>query len=202
MNISFKKHPLDEQLIAGLKPGAVKKELWETKLYLKYRFMIHDAAWRHQLNEDDISMAYSDAILTTINNISAGRFEHRSSLQTYISNIFQYKLIDRIRLNKAAKAGTRFGDSLDDHLETLPGDTRDIVQKLTEQYEVYKLKGFIQMMDDRCKKIILAWGEGYHDKEIASDLGYLSAAVAKTSRLRCLSKLKNLYAVKAFDKSY
>jgi len=39
----------------------------------------------------------------------------------------------------------------------------------------------------------LAWGEGYQDKEIAVDLGYQSAAVAKTSRLRCLEKLKKSY---------
>jgi len=37
------------------------------------------------------------------------------------------------------------------------------------------------------------WAEGFSDKEIAVSLNYKNADVAKTSRLRCLEKLKKLY---------
>ncbi len=39
------------------------------------------------------------------------------------------------------------------------------------------------------------WGENYSDKEIASFLQYKTADVVKTSRLRCLERLRKLYKV-------
>ena len=42
-------------------------------------------------------------------------------------------------------------------------------------------------------RMIEAWGEGFMDQEIAVEMGYQSAAVVKTSRLRCLEKLRALY---------
>ncbi len=41
--------------------------------------------------------------------------------------------------------------------------------------------------------MVLAWGEGFTDNQIAQELGYQSANVAKVSRLRCLDKLRELY---------
>ncbi|SEA50693.1 RNA polymerase sigma factor [Pedobacter hartonius] len=193
MNFSIRKHPSDEQLTAGIQLGNSQRQLWESKLYLKYKSMISTASWKHNLTEDDTSMAYSDAVMTTISTIISGRFEQRSSLKTYISRILEYKCIDRIRTNSAAKSAPAYRDALEKYLEILPGHNRDIVQQLSEKYEVTTLKKYIQSMDEKCKGIIIAWGEGYHDQEIADHMGYLSAAVAKTSRLRCLGKLKTMY---------
>jgi RNA polymerase sigma factor (sigma-70 family) len=195
MNFKIRKHSEDDQLIAGILGDPDRVWDWENKLYLKFRYLIKDAIWRHKLNEDDASMAYSDTILTIIEQVQKKRFEEKASLKTYICKVYLNKCIDRIRSNQTTKSGSGNMETLEEYLEVVPGNTRDIIQQLSEKYEVAVLQKKISAMDEKCKRIILAWGEGFHDEEIASELGYMSAAVAKTSRLRCLSKLKKMYNI-------
>jgi RNA polymerase sigma-70 factor (ECF subfamily) len=46
---------------------------------------------------------------------------------------------------------------------------------------------------ENCRKLLLSWADGYPDKEIAALLEYKTADVVKTSRLRCLEKLRQSY---------
>lgn len=193
MWLTFAKQATDEDLITGIKQDYPQRQVWENKLYLKFRYLIKEAVWRHKLQEDEAAMAYSDAILATIKHIYAGTFEQRSSLKTYVYNIYRNKCIDSLRTIQASKKRTGNHEELDHYLELLPDGQQDTMRQLCEKYEVAILKRRIQLMDDRCRQIISAWGDGYHDKEIAEELGYQSAAVAKTSRLRCLEKLKKSY---------
>ena len=52
----------------------------------------------------------------------------------------------------------------------------------------------IQKLGEKCKIILEKWAMGYSDKEIANikALELNSAATVKTTRHRCLSKLKAL----------
>lgn len=195
MRLPFKRHTEDSELIIGISGDHDRPQLWENKLYLKYRSLIKDATWRHRLTEDDASMAYSDTILSVIKQIRTGHFEERSSLKTYINKVYQNKCIDRIRSRETKKDSERQLETLEDYLDIVPTNARDIIQHLSEKYEVATLQERISGMDEKCKRILMAWGEGYHDQEIAANLGYLSSAVAKTSRLRCLSKLKRMYNI-------
>lgn len=192
MWLSFSRQTTDQDIIDGIQQENLQKQIWENKLYLKFRYFIKDAVWKHKILEDDASMAYSDTILVAIQHIRAGSFEQRSSLKTYIHKIYQYKCIDRLRADQSGKRNTD-KEGLDSYMEQLPDEHQDTIRHLCAKYEVAALKRRIQLMGDRCRQIILAWGEGYHDKEIAEELGYQSAAVAKTSRLRCLEKLKKSY---------
>ena len=63
-------------------------------------------------------------------------------------------------------------------------DKETIRQKLSE-------------LGDSCRKMLWQWAEGYSDKEIAAALDYKTADVVKTSRLRCLEKLRQLYKTQA-----
>lgn len=191
MWLTLTKRISDEDYINGIRQGYPRRQIWENKLYMAFRYMIKDATWKHNLQEDEASIAYSDAILVTIKHIDSDLFEQRSSLKTYIYKIFQFKCIDLIRTNKSNKQS--YNETLDKYLELVPDEQQDTLRQLSAKYEVDILKRRIQLLDDRCKHIILAWGEGYLDKEIAEDLGYNSPAVAKTSRLRCLEKLKKSY---------
>lgn len=195
MWISLGRRNFDEDCINGIQQNYPQRQIWENKLYMAYRYMIKDAIYKHKLNEDEASMAYSDAILATIHQIDSNKFQQRSSLKTYIFKIFQFKCIDLLRANQTQKSGHNKTEMLEDFLELLPDEQQDILRKLSVKYEINLLKTKIQAMDERCKTIILAWGEGYKDSEIADELGYQSSAVAKTSRLRCLEKLKKLYQV-------
>jgi RNA polymerase sigma-70 factor (ECF subfamily) len=48
-------------------------------------------------------------------------------------------------------------------------------------------------MGENCRQLLGLWSESYSDKEIASIMEYKTADVVKTSRLRCLEKLRQLY---------
>lgn len=183
----------DAELMAGIRAGGTQRRLYENKLYLKYQHFIAEGVRKHRLTEDDCASAYSDTILAVFDNISNGRFEGRSELKTYITQIFNNKCVDAIRKKTTNRSSVHDAYSLDDALMQLPDESRSIVQMLIAQSDVEKLQRHLRDLGDKCRSMILSWGEGYSDDEIAQTMGYNSAAVAKTSRLRCLEKLREQY---------
>ncbi|MCU0327239.1 MAG: RNA polymerase subunit sigma-24, partial [Spirosomaceae bacterium] len=95
----FNRKSADNELIKGIRAGGTQRRYFENLLYDKYSYLIRDATRKHKIEEEDASMAYSDAILTGIENIASGRFEGRSELKTYIFQIFYNKCVDVIRRN-------------------------------------------------------------------------------------------------------
>ncbi len=184
----------DADLIAGLRAGGTQRRLYENALYEKYEYLIADGTRKHRLTEDECASAYSDAVLTLFEHSTNGRFEGRSELKTYLYQIFTNKCVDTIRkktTNRSKPNEDAF--SLDDTLLQLPDAARSAVQHLIAQSEVEQLHRYLTDLGEKCRGMILAWGEGYSDDEIAQTMNYNSAAVAKTSRLRCLEKLRERY---------
>ncbi len=183
----------DAELMAGIRAGGTQRRTFENKLYEKYQYLITDGTRKHRLTEDDCASAYSDAVLTVFEHISSGRFEGRSELKTYLYQIFNNKCVDGIRKKTTNRSSVHDAFSLDDSLMQLPDETRSVVQQLIAQSDVDKLHQHLRDLGEKCRTMILSWGEGYSDDEIAQTMGYNSAAVAKTSRLRCLEKLRERY---------
>jgi len=52
------------------------------------------------------------------------------------------------------------------------------------------IKQYLEVIGEKCKEILLLFEDGYTDNQIAERLVYNNAAVAKTTRLRCLEKIK------------
>jgi RNA polymerase sigma factor (sigma-70 family) len=189
----FPRQLSDAELMAGIQAGGTQRRLYENKLYEKYAYRIADGTRKHRLSEDECASAYSDAILTVIENVASGRFEGRSELATYLYQIFTNKCVDAIRKKTTNRSSVHDALSLDDSLLQLPDAARSAVQNLIAQSDVERLHRHLQALGDKCRAMILSWGEGYSDDEIAQTLGYNSAAVAKTSRLRCLEKLRERF---------
>jgi RNA polymerase sigma-70 factor (ECF subfamily) len=183
----------DAELMAGIRAGGTQRRLYENKLYEKYQYFITKGTREHRLTEDECASAYSDAMLTVFDNIINGRFEGRSELKTYLYQIFTNKCVDAIRKNTTNRSSVNNGPSLDDSLMQLPDEARSIVQKLMAESDVEKLHQHLRELGEKCRAMVLAWGEGYSDDEIAQTMNYNSAAVAKTSRLRCIEKLRERY---------
>lgn len=179
--------------MAGIRAGGPQRRLYENKLYEKYDYLIAEGVRKHRLTEDDCASAYSDAILTLFEHITNGRFEGRSELRTYLYQIFSNKCVDAIRKKTTNRSSVHDAYSLDDTLMQLPDAARSVVQSLIAQSDVEDLHRHLNELGDKCRSMILAWGEGYSDDEIAQTMGYNSAAVAKTSRLRCMEKLRERY---------
>jgi RNA polymerase sigma-70 factor (ECF subfamily) len=189
----FSRQLSDADLMAGIREGGTKRRLYENKLYEKYDYLITDGTRKHRLSEDECASAYSDAVLTVFENISSGRFEGRSELKTYLYQIYTNKCVDAIRKKTTNRSSVHDAFSLDDSLMQLPDEAKSAVQRLIAQSDVENLYRHLRELGEKCRAMILSWGEGYSDDEIAATMGYNTAAVAKTSRLRCLDKLRERY---------
>ncbi|MFB9294357.1 RNA polymerase sigma factor [Persicitalea jodogahamensis] len=190
----LQRSPHDSDLIQGIRAGGVARRLHENQLFSKYAYFIGEGTRKHRLSEDESSMAYSDAVLTVIEHICTDRFEGRSELKTYLFQIFNNKCVDHIRKNTTKKAQVHRTDGFDDrYMNLLPDDTRTAVQQLMQQQDAELLGQRLGQLGDKCRQMLMAWGEGYKDADIAEQMSYQSAAVVKTSRLRCMQKLRELY---------
>ncbi len=190
----FQKSPPDSDIIQGIRAGGTARRLHENQLYAKYAYLIGKGVRKHRLPEDESSMAYSDAVLSVIEHLGTDRFEGRSGLKTYLIQIFNNKCVDLIRKNTTKKAQVHRANGLDDHyLNLLPDDTRSVIQQLMQQQDAQLLGQRLEEVGDKCRQMLTAWSEGFKDAEIAKQMSYQSAAVVKTSRLRCLQKLRALY---------
>ena len=189
MTFPFKK-TADQELIIGIREGGNRRRFFENSLYNKYTYFIKDAVFKHKINEEDASMAYSDTILTVIEHIALGRFEGRSELKTYIYQIFYNKCVDVIRKNTTNKMS---GISLDDLVEPVPDSQRSALADLIRQQDHERLRRLLGNLGERCQELLKRWSEGFTDEESAQEFGYNSAGVAQTTRLRCLEKLREMY---------
>lgn len=195
----FNKAIDDEAILQGIRAGGTQRRLFENKLYEKYYYLVREAQFKHKISTDDAESAYSDAILTVIEHIVEHRFEGRSALKTYLYQIFTNKCVDIIRKNTTNRAEIHQNIvGLEDALLWLPDEAHSVVKKLIVESDIAQLRQHLQTLGDKCREMILAWGEGYSDEEIAQMMAYNTAAVAKTSRQRCLEKLKEKYQ-KMFD---
>jgi RNA polymerase sigma-70 factor (ECF subfamily) len=70
---------------------------------------------------------------------------------------------------------------------------RSVIQKLIDQADWKLLREKLTQLEEKCRQLLMYWGDNYSDREIASLLQYKTADVVKTSRLRCLEKLRRLY---------
>lgn len=190
----FSRYPSDDEIIAGIRAGGTQRRLFENKFYEKYAYLVAEGERKHRLTEDECESAYSDSFMTVVENIVSGKFEERSGLKTYLYQIFSFKCVDIIRkktTNRSKPNEDAF--SLDDSTLQLPDAARSALENLDFQSEVEQLHRHLRELGEKCRAMILSWGEGYSDDEIALTLGYNSAAVAKTSRLRCLEKLRERF---------
>ena len=189
----FSRHLPDADIIAGLQLGGKNRQVSENGLYEKYLYLIRAGVRKHRLAEEDCASAYDDAVLAVIDHISTGRFLGQSKLETYLTQLFTNKCVDLIRKKTTNKEQANNGVSIDDALLQLPDPARSIVQELITQNDAERLHRHLHSLGDKCRQMLLAWGEGYSDAEIAQQLNYNTPSVAKTSRLRCLEKLREAY---------
>ncbi|TAF29715.1 MAG: RNA polymerase sigma factor [Runella slithyformis] len=192
---SFNKNLKDDAIVQGILAGGTQRRLFENKLYEKFYYLVRDAQFKHKISADDAQSAYSDAILGVIDHVVSGRFEGRSELKTYLFQIFTNKCVDIIRKNTTNKSEVHQNSvGLEDALAWLPDEAQSVVRKLIAESEVEQLRKHLRQLGEKCREMIMAWGEGYSDDEIAQMMAYNTAAVAKTSRQRCLEKLKEKYS--------
>jgi len=183
--------PADITIIQGLKADYTERCKQEKMLYQSYRYFVEEGCRKYRLTYEDSFSAYSDAFLSAVHNIINDRFDGHSSIKTYFYQIFSNKCIDLVRKNATNKNEVHKAIPLPDMLNQLPNDAKTIIESMMNKELKDKIKVQLEMLGEKCKEILLLFEDGLTDKEIAEQLSYNNAAVAKTTRLRCLEKLKS-----------
>jgi RNA polymerase sigma-70 factor (ECF subfamily) len=187
----------DIELIAGLQQPGFGRRSYEDSLYLQFRYFIEEGLRKFNLTREESFSCYSDSVLHVIQNIRSGAFEGRSMLKTYLYQVFHNKCVDQVRKNTTHKGEVNRSAIVPEMLGSLSDPAKTIVQELTDRADVEDLKRRLKELGDNCRKMLLLSAEGYPDKEIANIMEFKTAGVAKTSRLRCMEKLRRLYTNKS-----
>jgi RNA polymerase sigma factor (sigma-70 family) len=193
MDISNSPSDVDRQIVASLRQGGLSKRRGEEELFSRHAYFVREGMSKHGLTEEDSFNAYSDTILAGAERISNGTFEGRSSLKTYLYQIFHNKCVDLLRKNATNKNSVFRTESIGEKLLHISDQARSVVQTMIDKADWKLLKEKLSQLGEDCRNMLLLWSDNYSDKEIAQVMEYKSADVAKTSRLRCLEKLKRIY---------
>ncbi|HCL84155.1 MAG TPA: RNA polymerase subunit sigma-24 [Chitinophagaceae bacterium] len=189
-------HYNDQEIIKQLRQSGIDKRRSEEQLFNRFAYFVREGMTKHALSEDESFDAYSDTILAALENIRNEHFEARASLKTYLYQIFHNKCVDLLRKRTTHKNSVHRPESISDRLMLLTDTARSVVQKMMDQADWNLLREKLDQLEDKCRQMLTYWGDNYSDKEIAALLRYKNADVVKTSRLRCLDRLRNLYKAK------
>jgi RNA polymerase sigma factor (sigma-70 family) len=188
-------HHADQELVGQLRQSGIDKRRSEEQLFNRFSYFVREGMNKHALSEDESFNAYSDTILAALDNIQNTQFEARASLKTYLYQIFHNKCVDLIRKRSTNKNSVHRPETISDRLMLLSDSTRSVVQKMIDKADWNLLREKLKELEEKCRQLLTYWGDNYSDKEIASLLHYKTADVVKTSRLRCLERLRKLYKV-------
>jgi hypothetical protein len=75
----------------------------------------------------------------------------------------------------------------------LSDTSKTVIQQLVDKSDIDLLKRRLDELGGTCRELLHLSADGYSDKEIAISMEYKTADVVKTSRLRCLERLRQLY---------
>ena len=193
MNSNTFLHADEREIIDGLLETGNTRRKSEEQLFNRFAYFINEGMHKQGLLQEQAFDVYADTILSAVDKIRNGSFEGRSSLKTWIYQIFHNKCVDLIRKSTTNKNSIHRTLSISDMLTQLSDPAKSIVQRLSEQTDSELLRQKLMEIGENCKQMLMQWADGCSDKEIAQLMGYKTADVVKTSRLRCLEKLRQLY---------
>jgi len=185
----------EKNILEHLLQGGSYRRKGEELLFNTYSYLIQEGIRKHSLNNDESFDAYADSVLSVIEKIINGSFEGRSSLKTFLYQVYHNKCVDLVRKNMTEKNKVHRASSISEMFFQMADTAKTILQSLVDQADIHLLKQKLDELGENCRRLLLLSADGYSDKEIAAVLEYKSADVAKTSRLRCLEKLRKLYSI-------
>ncbi|MDX2246954.1 MAG: sigma-70 family RNA polymerase sigma factor [Bacteroidia bacterium] len=175
----------DEAVIKAIREGG--KACDEVMAFLYRRQVEQVVAFITTRNgsREEAKDVFQDALVNLLVAIREGKFEGKSSLNTYlyaISKNLWYRRFNRSVKEddyKNANAGDEKTDFTPE-VHIMDNDQRSLVSNL------------LGSLKAKCREVLILWAEKYSMKEIAEELGYQNEQVVRNKKNHCLSELKEL----------
>ena len=145
----------DQEIILHLRQNGIDRRRSEDALFNRYAYFVREGMTKHSISEDDAFNAYSDSVLAAIDRIISGTFQGRSSLKTYLYQIFHNKCVDLLRKKATNKHSVYRTESISNMLLHITDNARSVVQKLVDQADWRQLRERLNQLNDDCRKMLL-----------------------------------------------
>ncbi|MDX2250540.1 MAG: sigma-70 family RNA polymerase sigma factor [Bacteroidia bacterium] len=177
----------DEEIIAGILAGGKDREKTITKLYKEYFHLTRTGKKLfRQLSREDLTDAYTSAILSLINEVINHRFRGDSSLWTFLFRIFKNKCVDILRKNSS---------NPENHPEIpeYENEPGNIFRGMEIKETFDRMLIVLDELGEPCKQIILdSEYFGYNAEEIAQRIGFKNARSVSSKKYTCLQQLREM----------
>jgi RNA polymerase sigma factor (sigma-70 family) len=185
--------PNDREILDHLSMESNTRRRGEEMLFRSYTYFIREGIKKFRLSEEEAFDAYSETILSAIAIITDGSFQGNSSLKTFLFRIFQNKCVDLLRKKTTKRQSIHQTVSIAELSHQFSDAAKSIIQRIVDNTDLHLLRRRLDELGGKCRQLLMLSAEGYSDKAITQELEYKTADVVKTSRLRCLERLRQLY---------
>jgi len=185
--------PNDREILDHLSMESNTRRRGEEMLFRSYTYFIREGIKKFRLSEEEAFDAYSETILSAISIITDGSFQGNSSLKTFLFRIFQNKCVDLLRKKTTKRQSIHRTVSIAELSQQFSDAAKSIIQRMVDNTDLHLLRQRMDELGGKCRQLLMLSAEGYSDKAITQELEYKTADVVKTSRLRCLERLRQLY---------
>jgi RNA polymerase sigma-70 factor (ECF subfamily) len=185
-------HTAEQEILAKLKSPGIIRMKGEEQLFKKYFYFIRYGRNKYSLTEDNLFDAYSDTIIAAIRSITDDSFQKKSSLKTFLYQIFHNRCVDILRKKTALKSTINQTVSINEVEIFLSDNSQSVIDQLIKKADAEAFKQQINQLCSKSQRLMLLAAEGYTDKEIAIKMNFKTRDVVKTSRLRCMRTLRLL----------
>src|SRR5207244_3828408 len=97
--------PADErEIIDNIQQNSAERRKGEERLFNRYAYFIKEGIYKYSLSQEEAFDIYSDTILSAIEKIANGSFQGRSTLKTWLYQIFHNKYVDLLRKKTTNKS--------------------------------------------------------------------------------------------------
>lgn len=174
----------DQELVTAIKKGGPNRQQAIRHVYNKAelrRKVIHFVC-QNQGNEEDGSDMFHEGIIVLDRNIREEKFRAESSLEGYLYSICRFLWQNQRR--KKARIELKDDPSQMDQIETVTPET----QFLTDEKKGLLHRALAQL-GERCQRILELWQLSYSMEEIAAEMSFSSAQMARKNKYRCQQSL-------------
>lgn len=174
----------DQELVTAIKNGGAARQEAIRFVYDKksLRQKVIQFVRNNRGNEEDGQDMFHEGIIVLDRNIREDKFRAESSLEGYLYSICRFLWQNQRR--KKARVELKDDPSQMDQVESA---TPEILLLSEEKKNL--LQRALAQLGERCKRILQLWQLSYSMEEIATEMEFSSAQMARKNKYRCQQSL-------------